>query len=352
METNCDKLLQLIGTDCALCDSCAAVLTDTSLSQPLLTLQESVNKFLSMKVDVGNGGMVKEQGVEEGVAKEQSVEEGVMKELGVDEDVVENEGVMKEGYMEEEEVVVKEKGVDEDMVKKEVPNTNRVMDEGVDGGKESYARDMAEDVHLAIVDVQEMEWISVDNTVYDSSIVEQQSQAPNVQEDKDNDCGQVINNSDPYGASLQDDSFTNSLSMIKPNVDFPSGPPLSSDDCGEPDLDHTFTLMPEAEDNALTLMPEEDNSLDQEAVSCTRLSSEVVIPYSQSNGGTTPDSTPCSSVGGGSIGKQSWAVDSMSSDITGRVIPSVGNTSGDRIPTKDEDDVIAVPMIVRSSSTG
>ena len=170
----------------------------------------------------------------------------------------------------------------------------------------------------------------------------------------------------------------NGSPQIPVNADFPCGPPFHSALEGEPDLDATllqadeeelassncsYTLMA-SDMNSGPALPSADPTLDNVAVSGSlprgldvksgmgenagvgvARSHSKVIPLPPNhcppfNGTRTPDSTPSSSVGG-SVGQLSLSREgrrtSWQSEGPGKA---------------DDDDVIAVPMIVRSTSTG
>lgn len=194
--------------------------------------------------------------------------------------------------------------------------------------------------------------------------------------------------------------------QIPVNVDFPCGPPLHSALEGEPDLDETLLHVDEEElassNSNFTLMdsdptilnpepvlPSFDATLDSaisdvsgslpqelDAKSGMDGNAEVDVARSHSkviplppnhcpptNGTRTPDSTPSSSMGG-SVGQVSLNREvSVDSTVSGST--DISKTTGHVQLTRrrswqseskgramDDDDVVAVPMIVRSTSTG
>lgn len=355
----------LLPSDDALLKAChvAMAAAKKPLSQQLLSLQETVDMLLPPEgghmmdggavAKVGNvkvgiiGGMAEEDGVDvghPGVAEREGVELGVAEGEGIEVGMAGGEVGVAEGGAD----VIGENGV---MVK----GSFGVEVEGVLGG-------VGED-ELGV-------------------------EAPGMGE---GELGMEVlsGGASPTGLTQGED-------RIAVNVDFPCGPPLHSALGEEPDLDATLLQADEEElassssnpnlmnsnPNLLDSshdaisdvdgsgsLPQETSSgmpvLDRNAEEGVARSHSKVIPLPMQNhcppvnGTRTPDSTPSSSVGG-SIGQLSLNRE-VGSTIFGSadVSKAAGHTHSparrswqSEGPDKAGDDVIAVPMIVRSTSTG
>ena len=365
MESGSAELLQVINTDHALCRACAEVLHETMLSQQLETLREVMDKTMSAVEE--EGGMAgQEEGVageEEGVAKEEGGlaggEEGVAKEegglAGGEEGVAKEEG----GMAREEEGMAGEEGAgheEEGVVKEEVDGGD-VMEEQTPQDVQERGSNVDDDSSAQTHAVEHLTTHSVAEEV----------------------CPEAL----PDGRT----SYTGHSDMITANVDFPSGPAYLGVGLGagleEGDLDTTLigedaplTFAPEEEDELTSssshveVQPEQDNAPSSNEVGVAPSESKTIPLNNHAHKGRSPDSTPSSSLGG-SIGRGVWSVGPASVDSstggdlltpasvdivdtsTTRVIPNASRRQSLEGRAKDEDDdVIAVPLVMRSSSTG
>lgn len=326
MESNCAELIELVLTEGALCRACAEVLTDVSLSHSLLALLQVVCRRLSEldMLEQSDGGVARVEQDGGGVAGMEQDGGGVARveqDSGGVADMEQGGGGMADMEQDGGDVGILE---EDGGVAGEVRGKGGVVEEN-GGLSESMNGTMAKEDEVAGAVVR--------------SSQEQTMQSPFTGH-------QDSGHSDGSGQA-----------MIETSVDFPNGPALS-DEVGEPDLDNTLTG--EAEESVLSLIPEEEDELSSSHTSMHDEKSEEVLDsgtHSQSKAiprpasnhvhkgmAQTPDSTPSSSVGG-SVGQQSWTAESASG-APPRVIPSA-SVEEDR-----QDDVVAVSMIVRSSSTG
>lgn len=352
LENRSDEIMVLLPNDDALLNAChvAMAAAQMPLSQQLLSLRETVDMLLPLKrchvVDDGARGVARGNGVVAG---------------GVEEvDMAEEDGVdMGPGVVE---------GV------------------GVAGGLEvGVAGGVNVEVGVVGEEGVEVGVVGGEGVMTEAGVCEENGVEGDV---GGGELGvEVLNNGrcepSPGGLSQEEEGSR----KIAVNVDFPCGPSLQSALEEEPDLDATL-LQADEDSNPThlnsdpTLLDSGISDVDFSGSLVQEKSSEVpvldrnadvgvarshfkVIPlpvqnqFPPVNGTRTPDSTPSSSVGG-SIGQLSLSREGAtilgSADVSKTAehvhSPARRSWQSEERGKAESDDVIAVPMIVRSTSTG